>query len=109
LTEKELLGGEAASTDLIKDYPGFKECSMLKPYGLGYIDNVEYLIGYESNAFALTGNVEEELLSINAVHPMWEEAVGRLFERANTDWSIIQKLIAQALIVKTKYGEKPFM
>ena len=39
------------------------------------IDQVEYLIGYEGNAFASTGNVEEDLLSITSVHPMREEAV----------------------------------
>ena len=32
------------------------------------IDRVEYLIGYEGNAFAFTGNVEEDLLSVAAVH-----------------------------------------
>ena len=39
------------------------------------VDRVEYLIGYEGNAFAFTGNVEEDLLSITAVHPMREDAV----------------------------------
>ena len=34
---------------------------------------VEYLIGYEGNAFAFTGNVEEDLLSVTSVHPMREE------------------------------------
>ena len=32
--------------------------------------DVEYLLGYEGNAFAYTGNVEEDLLSITTVHPM---------------------------------------
>ena len=35
-------------------------------------DAVEYLIGYEGNAFAFTGNVEEDLLSVTSVHPMRE-------------------------------------
>lgn len=34
----------------------------------------EDLIGYEGNAFAFTGDVEEDLLSITAVHPMREDA-----------------------------------
>ena len=46
------------------------------------IDQVEYLIGYEGNDFAFTGNVEEDLLSITAVHPMREEAVSDLLARA---------------------------
>ena len=36
------------------------------------INCVEYLIGYEGNAFAFTGNAEDDLLSITAVHPMRE-------------------------------------
>jgi wyosine [tRNA(Phe)-imidazoG37] synthetase (radical SAM superfamily) len=39
------------------------------------LPRVELLIGYEGNAFASTGNAEEDLLSITAVHPMREEAV----------------------------------
>jgi wyosine [tRNA(Phe)-imidazoG37] synthetase (radical SAM superfamily) len=34
---------------------------------------VEYLIGYEGNALAFAGDVEEDLLSITVVHPMREE------------------------------------
>lgn len=33
------------------------------------IDHAEYLIGYEGNAFSFTGDVEQDLLSITAVHP----------------------------------------
>ena len=34
------------------------------------LNQVEYLIGYKGNAFAFSGNVEEDLLSITSVHPM---------------------------------------
>ena len=37
------------------------------------VNRVEYLMGYEGNAFAFTGNVEEDLLSIMAVHLMCKE------------------------------------
>ena len=37
--------------------------------------DVEYLSGYEGNAFASTGNVEEDLLSSTSVHPTRENAV----------------------------------
>ena len=48
------------------------------------IDQVEYLIGYEGNAFSFTGNVKEDLLSITAVHPMREEAVSEFLAKAGT-------------------------
>ena len=59
----------------------------------GKLDHVEYLIGYEGNAFAFTGNVEEDLLSISSVHPMREEGVAELLSKAGSDWSVVRKLL----------------
>ncbi len=74
------------------------------------VDHVEYLIGYEGNAFAFTGNAEEDLLSITAVHPMREEAVKEFLARARADWSIVRKLIEQGQLVETEYeGNKFYM
>jgi wyosine [tRNA(Phe)-imidazoG37] synthetase (radical SAM superfamily) len=64
---------------------------------------VEYLIGYEGNAFAFTGDVEEDLLSITAVHPMQEQAVRDFLARARADWSIIRKLISQGQLVEIEH------
>jgi wyosine [tRNA(Phe)-imidazoG37] synthetase (radical SAM superfamily) len=72
------------------------------------IDQAECIIGYEGDAFASTGNVEEDLLSITAVHPMREEAVRALLDRARGDWSIIDKLIAQGRLIETEYEGKRF-
>lgn len=72
------------------------------------IDGVEYLIGYEGDAFAFTGNVEEDLLNITAVHPMREEAMEKFLERAETDWSVINKLISQGQLVEAEYEGKRF-
>jgi len=74
------------------------------------VDHVEYLIGYEGNAFAFTGNAEEDLLSITAVHPMREEAVKEFLARARADWSIVRKLLEQGQLVETEYeGNKFYM
>ncbi len=67
------------------------------------VDGVEYLIGYEGNAFASTGNVAEDILSITAVHPMREEAVREVLDRANADWAAIQELIAQGHLIESEY------
>jgi wyosine [tRNA(Phe)-imidazoG37] synthetase (radical SAM superfamily) len=72
------------------------------------VDNVEYLIGYEGNEFAFTGDVEEDILSITAVHPMREEAVRRLLARAKRDWPLIRRLIDQGKITETEYRGKRF-
>jgi len=74
------------------------------------VDQVEYLIGYEGNAFAFTGNVEEDLLSITAVHPMREEAVGEFLARAGADWPVVHGLVAQGQLVEMEYeGPKFYM
>jgi wyosine [tRNA(Phe)-imidazoG37] synthetase (radical SAM superfamily) len=72
------------------------------------VDQVEYLIGYEGNAFAFTGNVEEDLLSITAVHPMREEAVSEFLARARADWPVVHKLIAQGQLMEMEYEGKRF-
>ena len=72
------------------------------------IDHVEYLIGYEGNAFAFTGNAEEDLLSITAVHPMRKEAVEEFLARAKADWSVILRLIEHGQLVELEYGGKKF-
>ena len=66
-------------------------------------DKVEYLIGYEGNAFAFTGNVEEDLLGIMAVHPMRAEAVEEFLRKANSCWQIIAKLLRESKIVELEF------
>ena len=70
--------------------------------------NAEYLIGYEGNAFAFTGNIEEDLLSITAVHPMREDAVNALLKKAKTNWIIVDRLIEESKLVELKYKDKKF-
>ncbi len=72
------------------------------------LDHVEHLIGYEGNAFAFTGNVEEDLLSITAVHPMREEAVSEFLAQAGADRPVIHRLIAQGQLVETEYRGRKF-
>ena len=74
------------------------------------VDRVEYLIGYEGNAFAFTGNVEEDLLSIMAVHPMRDEAVEAFLRNANSGWQIIEKLVVADKLVELEYkGNRYYM
>jgi wyosine [tRNA(Phe)-imidazoG37] synthetase (radical SAM superfamily) len=68
-----------------------------------HLDNVEYLIGYEGNAFAYTGNVEEDILSISAVHPMREDAVRKLLGRSDAGWELINKLTAEGKLAEIEY------
>lgn len=64
------------------------------------VAQAEYLIGYEGNEFASTGDLQGDLLSITAVHPMREEAVSEFLARARADWSIVDGLITRGQIVE---------
>ena len=73
-------------------------------------NRVEYLIGYEGNAFTSTGNVKEDLLSITAVHPMREEAVTEFLKKAGADWRVVEELLQQGRLVEIEYeGKKYYM
>jgi wyosine [tRNA(Phe)-imidazoG37] synthetase (radical SAM superfamily) len=72
------------------------------------VDRVEYLVGYEGNAFASTGNVEKDLLSITAVHPMREDAVDEFLARAGADWGVVRRLVSQDRLVEAEYGDHRF-
>jgi wyosine [tRNA(Phe)-imidazoG37] synthetase (radical SAM superfamily) len=69
-------------------------------------NKMEYLIGYEGNAFAFTGRVEEDLLSITSVHPMRKEAVKEFLKKTNVSWSIIEKLLLEDKLVELEYAGK---
>ena len=70
--------------------------------------DAEYLIGYEGNAFAFTGDVKKDILSITAVHPMKEEAVAELLNKAKADSGIVEDLIAEGALRKVRYREQDF-
>ncbi|WP_297536477.1 radical SAM protein [Thermococcus sp.] len=71
-------------------------------------ERVEYLIGYEGNAFASTGDVVEDILSITSVHPMREDAVRELLARNNADWSVVERLLSEGKLVRLEYNGKVF-
>ena len=72
------------------------------------LSKVEYLIGYEGNAFGFTGNVEEDLLNITSVHPMREEGVNEFLAKSNAKWDIIEELIKNRKLIELEYQGKKF-
>jgi len=72
------------------------------------IANVEYLIGYEGNAFASTGNPEEDLLSITSVHPMRKDAVREFLARADASWETIEKLLQENKLTEVTFNHNKF-
>lgn len=69
---------------------------------------VEYLIGYEGNAFAWTGHVAEDMLSITAVHPMRADAVRAFLHKAGAGWDVIDHLLSQQQLRMLDYQGHTF-
>jgi wyosine [tRNA(Phe)-imidazoG37] synthetase (radical SAM superfamily) len=68
----------------------------------------ELLLGYPGDAFAFTGNVEDDLLSITAVHPMREEAVAALLAKAGASPGVVEKLVAEGMLTEVEFSGKKF-
>jgi len=73
-----------------------------------YPFHTEYLIGYEGNQFAYTGNIEADILSITAVHPMREDAVNAYLKKADGHFSSIEKLLDEKKIFVSTYNNERF-
>ncbi|MBN1677687.1 MAG: radical SAM protein [Candidatus Thermoplasmatota archaeon] len=72
------------------------------------LDHVEYLVGYEGNAFASTGDAKEDLLSITAVHPMRREALTEFLAKARADWSTVDLLLKQDQLAEVEHEGSKF-
>jgi hypothetical protein len=59
---------------------------------------------YEGEAFAATGDLAEDLLAIAAVHPLRESGVRALVDRSGGDWQVLERLIADSLLIPTEYA-----
>ena len=66
------------------------------------------LIGYEGDAFASTGDITEDVLSITAVHPLRESAMRALLKRSGADWSQVQRLLDSGELREVRYQGECF-
>jgi len=73
-----------------------------------HVGNVEYLVGYEGDAFSTTGDPRIDLLGITAVHPMRSSAVRELLDATDADWGVVDALIADGSITETSYRGETF-
>ncbi|MEA1959330.1 MAG: radical SAM protein [Chloroflexota bacterium] len=74
----------------------------------GHVGDVELNIEYEGDDFAATGDAAADLLSITAVHPMREDAVFGLLERAGADKGLIDELVAGGMLAGVEYRGQRF-
>lgn len=72
------------------------------------LPHVEYLIGYEGDAFSATGDPAADLLSITAVHPMRRSAVEDLLERSEAGWEVVERLLSSGELRETEWAGETF-
>ena len=72
------------------------------------LDRVELLTNSESDDFIVTGNLEQQLLAITSVHPMKEESVVNILDKAGAGWDVVAKLIANGSLVELVYGDSKY-
>ena len=70
--------------------------------------NTELLIQNEGSGFTYASNVENELLSILAVHPMRKDALDEFIKKANANNSLILSLIESKAIREVQYNNNTF-
>ena len=68
----------------------------------------ELLIQNEGSEFTYSLNVENELLSILAVHPMRKDAIDEFIKKANANNSLILSLIESKAIREVQYNNNTF-
>jgi wyosine [tRNA(Phe)-imidazoG37] synthetase (radical SAM superfamily) len=72
------------------------------------LPHVEYLIGYEGDAFAASGDSRADLLSITAVHPLRESAIRDLLRRSGSEWGVVQRLVDEGLLRSVEHEGSRF-
>ena len=72
------------------------------------LKRVELLVGYEGDSFDSTGNAENDLLAIAAVHPMREAAALKFLQQAGESWELLLRLIDQGKLAKIEYQGNNF-
>jgi wyosine [tRNA(Phe)-imidazoG37] synthetase (radical SAM superfamily) len=73
------------------------------------INRVELLTGSGETDFTYSSDVEKELVSILAVHPMSLEAVDTFLRKANESWSLIESLVHKNILEEVEYSGNKFL
>jgi wyosine [tRNA(Phe)-imidazoG37] synthetase (radical SAM superfamily) len=72
------------------------------------VPHVEYLVGYEGDEFASSGDPRADILSVTAVHPMRASAVRELLDRTGAHWGVIEDLVADGDLIEAPYRDETF-
>jgi len=69
---------------------------------------VELLFESEVGDFVSTGNLQEDILSITAVHPLREEPLRAMVSAAGGTWQVVEDLLADGSILTILYRDERY-
>jgi len=70
--------------------------------------NVELITHPEDVTFALTSNLQSDILSITAVHPMRQDAVEEMLRKSGETWQAVKVLVESGALLQLKHDGKVF-
>ena len=72
------------------------------------VEQVEMLTGFEGSQFGTTGNLEDDILAITAVHPMRTDQIERLLAEAGADMDVVEWMVRQEKLRAIVFGGQRF-
>jgi len=72
------------------------------------IPHVELLVEPEGDDFAVSGDIQQDILSISSVHPLSKQKLRKMLEKANTDWSVVDDLLQRKMLKRLRYQDQDF-
>jgi wyosine [tRNA(Phe)-imidazoG37] synthetase (radical SAM superfamily) len=73
-----------------------------------YLGSVELLTEFEGASLGFTGDIEDDLLAIAAVHPVRDDAMRTYLRRAGADWTVVGRLLRQQRLLESQFRGHTF-
>jgi wyosine [tRNA(Phe)-imidazoG37] synthetase (radical SAM superfamily) len=71
-------------------------------------NNVELITHPEDITFALTSDLQSDILSITAVHPMRQDAVKELLRKSSEEWETVNALVESGALIELEHEGEMF-
>lgn len=72
------------------------------------LPHVEFLVDFEGDDFTCYGDIESDLLSTMAVHPMRKDSVEAMLANAGATWDVVAALVARGDLVELDHAGHVF-
>ena len=72
------------------------------------VKNVELITKPEDITFALTSNLQSDILSITAVHPLRQDAVEELLRKSSETWQTVKAMVDSGALIKVEHEGETF-